>query len=173
MRIYLDLKDRKERSNYIKFMEEVFSTSFHLSKSIKLKRQIYCYTSKKSKFDICWIRCENFNSITLLASETINEKRIYLITCTPQDVIQNVRKRQLLNLYKNIYLPLENKENDFLSVMAGKSYGMNFNPAQCELNLFRLKSVHKLEVCLEQSFNKVYPLLESRFYGQHLQRISQ
>lgn len=79
MRIYLDLKDKEERSNYIKFMEEVFSTPFHLSKSIKCNRRIYCYTSNDSNFDICWIRCENFNCITTLLKEEILEKEIYLI----------------------------------------------------------------------------------------------
>lgn len=168
MRIYLDLKDKEERYNYIKFMEEVFSTSFHLNKSIKCNSRIYCYTSKDSNFDICWIRCENFNCITTLSKEEILQKKIYLITCTPQVVIQKSRTKQITNLYKDMYVPAECNENKNLPVMFGQLYGMDFNPTQCELNLFRLHSTHKIEVCLEHSFRKVYPLLERRFYGQHI-----
>ena len=165
MQIFLDLEDNQERSNYIKFMEEVFSTSFHLVRLLKTRKPIYCYKSKDSKHDICWIRCENFNAITILKNENISEKSIYLITCTPQDVIQEARKKQVFNLYKNFFIPADLKDNDFQQVKNGKLYGMDFNPAQCELTLFRLSSVHNNTISLKHSFKKIYPLLESRFYG--------
>lgn len=47
MQIFLDLEDKQERANYIKFMEEVFSTSFHLVRLLKTSKPIYCYKSKK------------------------------------------------------------------------------------------------------------------------------
>lgn len=165
MQIFLDLKDKQERANYIKFMEEVFSTSFHLVRLLKTRKPIYCYKSKDSKLNICWIRCENFNTIKILASEKISEKSIYLITCTPQKVIQEARKKQVFNLYKNFYVPENFNENDFLQIKKGKLYGMDFNPAQCELTLFRLSSIHNNAISLIHSFKKIYPLLESRFYG--------
>lgn len=164
MQIFLDLKDKQERANYIKFMEEVFSTSFHLVRLLKTRKPIYCYKSKDSKLDICWIRCENFNAIKILASEKISEKSIYLITCTPKKVIQLARKKQVFNLYKNFFIPADSKDDDFLQVKKGKLYGMDFNPAQCELTLFRLSSIHNKTISLKHSFKKVYPLLESRFY---------
>lgn len=165
MQIFLDLKDKQERANYIKFMEEVFSASFHLVRLLKTRKPIYCYKSKDSKLNICWIRCENFNAIKILASEKISEKSIYLITCTPQKVIQEARKKQVFNLYKNFYVPENFNENDFLQIKKGKLYGMDFNPAQCELTLFRLSSIHNNAISLIHSFKKIYPLLESRFYG--------
>lgn len=165
MQIFLDLEDKQERSNYINFMEEVFSTSFHLVRLLKTRKPIYCYKSKDSKLNICWIRCENFNAIKILASEKISEKSIYLITCTLQKVIQEARKKQVFNLYKNFYVPENFNENDFLQIKKGKLYGMDFNPAQCELTLFRLSSIHNNAISLIHSFKKIYPLLESRFYG--------
>lgn len=165
MQIFLDLKDKQERANYIKFMEEVFSTSFHLVRLLKTRKPIYCYKSKDSKLNICWIRCENLNATKILASEKISEKSIYLITCTPQKVIQEARKKQVFNLYKNFYMPENFNENDFLQIKKGKLYGMDFNPAQCELTLFRLSSIHNNAISLIHSFKKIYPLLESRFYG--------
>lgn len=165
MQIFIDLEDNQERSNYIKFMEEVFSTSFHLVRLLKTRKPIYCYKSKDSKLDICWIRCENFNAIKILTSEKISEKSIYLITCTPQKVIQETRKKQVFNLYKNFHIPANFNENDFMQVKNGKSFGMDFNPAPCELTLFRLNTVHNNAISLKHSFKKIYPLLESWFYG--------
>lgn len=165
MQIFLDLKDKQERANYIKFMEAVFSTSFHLVRLLKTRKPIYSYKSKDSKLNICWIRCENFNAIKILTSEKISEKSIYLITCTPQDVIQETRIKQAFNLYKNFFMPADLKDNDFQQIKNGKLFGMDFNPAPCELTLFRLSSVHNNAISLKHSFKKVYPLLESRFYG--------
>lgn len=165
MQIFLDIEDNQERSNYIKFMEEVFSTSFHLARLFKTRKLIYCYKSKDSNLDICWIRCENFNAIKILASEKISEKSIYLITCTPQDVIQETRIKQVFNLYKNFFIPADLKDNDFQQIKNGKLFGMDFNPAPCELTLYRLSSVHNTAISLKHSFKKVYPLLEGRFYG--------
>lgn len=165
MQIFLDLEDKQERANYIKFMEEVFTTSFHLVRLLKTKNPIYCYKSKESKLDICWIRCENFNAKKILKNEKISEKSIYLITCTPQKVIQKARYKQTYNLYKNIFIPANLEENDFLQIKKGKEYGMDFNPAMCELTLFRLSSFHNNQISLKHSFKKIYPLLESRFYG--------
>lgn len=165
MQIFLDLEDKQERANYIKFMEEVFSTSFHFVRLLKTSKPIYSYKSKNSKLDICWIRCENFNAKTILKNEKISEKSIYLITCTPQEVIQKVRYKQTYNLYKNIFVPANSNENDFLQIKKGIEYGMDFNPTMCELTLFRLNSIYDNTISLKHSFKKVYPLLESRFYG--------
>lgn len=165
MQIFLDLEDKQERANYIKFMEEVFSTSFHFVRLLKTSKPIYCYKSKNSKLDICWIRCENFNAKTILKNEKISEKSIYLITCTPQEVIQKVRYKQTYNLYKNIFVPANSNENDFLQIKKGIEYGMDFNPTMCELTLFRLNSIYDNTISLKHSFKKVYPLLESRFYS--------
>ena len=165
MQIFLDLEDKQERANYIKFMEEVFSTYFHFVRLLKTSKPIYCYKSKNSKLDICWIRCENFNAKTILKNEKISEKSIYLITCTPQEVIQKVRYKQTYNLYKNIFVPANSNENDFLQIKKGIEYGMDFNPTMCELTLFRLNSIYDNTISLKHSFKKVYPLLESRFYG--------
>lgn len=165
MQIFIDLEDNQERSNYIKFMEELFSSSFHLARLLKTRKPIYCYKSKDSKLDICWIRCENFNAITILKNEKISEKAIYLITCTPQNVIQKARVKQVFSLYKNFFIPADLKDNAFQQIKNGKSFGMDFNPAPCELTLFRLSSVHNNAISLKHSFKKVYPLLESRFYG--------